>query len=88
VLNWDGVLKLGDMSEGDYATHFWNWIERPIAWSSIWKCSYAEDTMEEGPMMWMSSTMDGNKHEGKWLAIKRNALRWIKENNAPPKGLL
>jgi hypothetical protein len=22
VLNWDGVLKLGDMSEGDYATHF------------------------------------------------------------------
>jgi hypothetical protein len=22
VLNWDGVSKLGDMPEGDHATHF------------------------------------------------------------------
>ncbi len=38
-----------------------------------------------GPMVWMSSIMDGNKHEGKWLVAKYNAFRWTKENNAPPK---
>ncbi len=87
VLNWDGVLKFGDRPEGEYDTHCWNCIEKPITWSSIWKFSYAKDTMEEGPMMWMPSAMDGNRQDGKWLAVKGNALRWIKENNAPPKGL-
>ncbi len=36
--------------------------------------------------MWMSSTMDGNKQEGKWLTIEHKALKWAKANNAPPKG--
>ncbi len=39
---------------------------------------------EGGPMTWVSSTMDGNKQEGKWLAIKYKALKWAKTNNAPP----
>jgi hypothetical protein len=30
VLNWDGVLKLGDRPRGAHATHLLNWIERPI----------------------------------------------------------
>jgi hypothetical protein len=34
--------------------------------------------------MWMSSIMDGNKQEGKWLAIKCKALKWVKTNGAPP----
>ncbi len=41
--------------------------------------------MERGPMMWMSSSVDGNKQKGKWLTIKQNALKWIKVNNAPLK---
>jgi len=36
-------------------------------------------------MMWISSIMDGNKQEGKWLAIKCKGLKWVKTNNAPPK---
>jgi hypothetical protein len=35
-------------------------------------------------MIWMSSTMDGNRQEGKWLAVKLKALKWAKTNNAPP----
>ncbi len=38
VVNQDGVLKLCDKLKGDYATHFWGWIKRPIAQSSNWKC--------------------------------------------------
>jgi len=34
--------------------------------------------------MWMSSIMDGNKQEGKWLAIKCKILKWVKTNSAPP----
>jgi hypothetical protein len=36
-------------------------------------------------MMWVSSIMDGNRQEGKWLAIERKALKWVKVNNALPK---
>ncbi len=39
-----------------------------------------------GPMMWMSFIIDGNKQYGKWLIVERNALKWAKANNAPPKG--
>jgi hypothetical protein len=60
VVNWDGVLKSSSMLEGDHNTHFWGWIERSVAQSSIWKCSYGDDIIEKGPMMWVSSTMDGN----------------------------
>jgi hypothetical protein len=35
----------------------------------------------------MLFTMDGNTQEGKQLAIERKALKWVKANNAPPKGL-
>jgi hypothetical protein len=37
-------------------------------------------------MIWMSSSMDGNKQKGKWLNIKCKALKWVKANSAPPKG--
>jgi len=51
VVNWDGVLKFGGMLKGDHAMHFLGWIKRPIARSLVWKCSYAYDTIERGPMM-------------------------------------
>jgi hypothetical protein len=31
----------------------------------------------------MSSTMDGNKQEGKCLIIESKTLKWAKDNNAP-----
>jgi len=31
VLNYNGVSKSNDKLKGDHATHFWGWIERPIA---------------------------------------------------------
>jgi hypothetical protein len=61
VVNWDGVLKLGGKPKGDHATHIWGWIKRPIAQSLVYKCTYVDDTIEGGLMMWVSSTMDGNK---------------------------
>jgi hypothetical protein len=73
------------MPKGDHITHFWGWIKRPITRSSVWKCSYANDTIEKGPMMWVSSTMDGNKQEGTWLTIKCKALKWVKGNKSPLK---
>ncbi len=60
VVNWDGVLKSSGRLEGDHATHLWGWIEKPIACSLVWKCSWVDDTIERGPMMWVSSIMDGN----------------------------
>jgi hypothetical protein len=30
VLNWDEVSKLKGKLEGDHATHFLGWLERPI----------------------------------------------------------
>jgi len=33
----------------------------------------------------MSSTMDGNEQEGKWLILEHKALKWAKANNGPPK---
>ncbi len=78
------MLKSSGKPRGDHVTHFWSWIERPIAWSSVWKCSYANDVIERGPMMWMSSTMDGNRQEGKWLNVECKALKWVKMNSAPP----
>jgi len=86
MVNWDGMLKLGGRLKGDHATHFWGWIERPITYSSIWKCSYVNDTIEGGPMMWMSSTMDGNRQEKKLLIIECKSLKWVKVNNTFPKG--
>jgi hypothetical protein len=68
VVNWDGELKSGGRLEGDHVMHLWGWIERFIAWSLIWKCSYVDDTIKGRPMMWMSSTIDENKQEGNgWL---------------------
>ncbi len=61
VLNYNGVLKSNGKPKEDHVTHFWGWIEIFIAPSSIWKCSYAKDTMEGRLMMRMSSTTDGNK---------------------------
>ncbi len=80
IINWDGVLKSSGRLKGDHATHFWGWIERPITYSSVWKCSYVDDTIEKGPMMWVSSTMDGNKQEKKSLIIKCKSLKWVKVN--------
>jgi hypothetical protein len=54
------VLKLGGRLEGDHITHFWGWIEKSIAQSLVWKCSYGDDTIERGPMIWVSYAMDGN----------------------------
>jgi len=31
VVNWDGTLKYGGRPKGDHATHFYGWINRPIA---------------------------------------------------------
>ncbi len=51
------------------------------------KCSYVDNTIGRGPMIWMSFTMDGNRQERKWLiVIKHKTLKWIKVNSAPPKG--
>ncbi len=55
------MLKSNDKPKGDHATHLWGWIERLIAQNLVWKCSYTHDTIEGGPMMWVSSTMHGNK---------------------------
>jgi hypothetical protein len=55
------VLKLSSETKSDHVTHLWSWIERPIEQSSIWKCSYAYDIIEGGPMMWISSTMHENR---------------------------
>ncbi len=60
LIPFDGVLKLGGRLEGDHITHFWGWIEKSIAQSLVWKCSYGDDTIERGPMIWVSYAMDGN----------------------------
>jgi hypothetical protein len=64
MINYGGVLKSSGKLEGDHATHFWGWIKRHITQSSILKCSYVNDKIERGPMMWMSSTMDENSKRG------------------------
>ncbi len=81
------MLKLSGRPKGDHVTHFWNWIKRHITWSSVLKCSYAKDIIEWGlgPMMWMSSAIDGNRQKGKWLIIEFKALKWAKTNSALPK---
>jgi ABC-type transporter Mla MlaB component len=61
VVKYDEMLKLSGRLKGDHVTHLWSWIERPIAQSSIYKCSYANDIIKGGPMMWLSFTMDGNR---------------------------
>ncbi len=43
VVNYDGVLNLGGRPQRDHATHLQGWIERPIARSLIYKCSYVND---------------------------------------------
>jgi len=80
------VLKSSGRPKDDHATHLWSWIERPITWNSVWKCSYANDTIKGGPMMWMSSTMNGNKLKRKWLLVEHKALKWANVKSAPPKG--
>ncbi len=82
------MLKLKVGLEGDHATHLWDWIERPIAQNLVLKCSYVADIIKGRPMMWVSSTMDGNRQEKKWLAIKRKGLKWTNVNSGPPKGWL
>ncbi len=47
VKSWNGMLKSSSKPKRDHVTHFKNWIERLIAQSSIWKCSYANDIIEE-----------------------------------------
>jgi len=79
------VLKSSCKSNGDHATHFWSWIKRPITHSLVWKCSYVDDTIERGLMIWVSSIIDGNRQEGKWLVVEHKALKWAKANNGPPK---
>jgi hypothetical protein len=84
VVNKDGVLKFGGRLEGDDVKHFWGWIKRPITRNLVWKCSYVNDIIERGLMMWTSCAMDGNKQDGKWLIVECKALKWVKSNNAPP----
>jgi hypothetical protein len=86
VVNWNGMLKSVGRSEGDHASHLWSWIEQPITWNLIHKFSYVNDSIKGGLMMWVSFIMDGNKQEGKWLAVECKALKWVNANNAPPKG--
>jgi len=57
-----------------------------ITRSSFWKCSYINDAIKGGLMMWVSFAMDKNKQEGKWLTMECNASKWIKANNAFSKG--
>jgi hypothetical protein len=40
---------------------FGGWIKKLVAYSSIWKCSYADDIIGGGFMMWLS--MDIKKQE-------------------------
>ncbi len=61
-------------------------MERPITQSLILKCSCTDDTIERGHMMWMLSTMDENRQEGKQLPIEHKTLKWVKTNNASFKG--
>ncbi len=63
------MLKSSGRLKGDHATHLRGWIKRPITQSLIWKCSYVDDTIEGGFMMWVSFMMDGNKQKGKWLDV-------------------
>ncbi len=84
VANWDGVLKYGHRPEGDHAMHFLSWIKIPMTWNLVWKCSYANDIIERGLMMWMSSVIDGNRQEGKWLVVEHRALKWAKTTSGPP----
>ncbi len=51
VVNWDGEFKSYGRPKSNHAIHFLGWIEKPIAHTSIWKCSYANDIIEGGPMM-------------------------------------
>ncbi len=80
------MLKLGGRLEGDHVTHFWCWIKWAVARNLIWKCSYVDNTIEGGLMMCMSFAMDGNIHEMKWLVVEHKALKWVRVNNAFPKG--
>jgi hypothetical protein len=80
------VLKSNGRPKANHVTYLWGWIKIPITRSLVWKCSYANDTIEEGLMMWVSSAMDGNKQEGKWLVIKCKALKWVIGNSALLKG--
>ncbi len=62
------MLKSNNKLEGDHATHLWGWIERHIAQNSIRKCSYADDIIKRGPMMWMLFIMDENRpKKNDWL---------------------
>ncbi len=45
------MLKSRGRPKGDHATHLLGWIEKPITWNSVWKCSYVNDTIKGGPMM-------------------------------------
>jgi hypothetical protein len=65
VLNWNEVSKLRGKLKKDHATHFLGWLERSIPRNSIWKFSYAKDTMEGGQwcechMKWMEIEKKGN----------------------------
>jgi hypothetical protein len=79
------VLKSSGRLEGDHATHFKGWIKKLITWNLIWKCSYADDIIEQGLMMCMSFVMDGNRQENKRLLVKHKALKWVKVNSTFPK---
>ncbi len=69
LIPFDGLLKFGDKPKGDHVMHLWGWIEKLITQNLVWKCSYANDTIEKGPMMWISFTMYGNKQKEEWLVI-------------------
>ncbi len=59
---------------------------RPIAQSSVWKWSYAYDTIKRGPMMCVSCAMDGNRQERKQIVVKCKASKKVKPNSALLKG--
>jgi hypothetical protein len=78
------VLKSSNRPEGDHVTHFKGWIKYHTKFSL--KCSYVDDRIKGGPMMWVSFAMDGNRQKRKQLAIKYKTLKWAKKNITPPKG--
>ncbi len=83
------MLKFDGRLEGDHVMHFLSCTKRLITWSLVCKCSYGNDRIKGGPMMWVSSTMEGNRQKGKWLVKEFKALKWAKANNVlPPRIIL
>jgi len=60
----------------------WKDLLHEVQFGSVHKYN---DIIERGLIMWVSSIMDGNRQERKWLIVEHKVLKWAKRNNAPPK---